>query len=176
MATRCNSAWDRYYKTARWQRLRKLHLAQHPMCKFCLEHGIVRVANVVDHVTPHKGDWNAFVTGKLQSLCKPCPHKWAKRQVELRGYRCDIGLDGYPTPARRGREACSIREPEIAHGMHVEGVVHPAGYLRTHQALGDGEIERQHGTSLSRIVSACWRSLARAAASLVTAAWSISRS
>jgi hypothetical protein len=51
---------------------------------------------VVDHVTPHKGDWTEFVTGDLQSLCEPC-HNSAKRQIELRGYRCDVGVDGYPT-------------------------------------------------------------------------------
>jgi 5-methylcytosine-specific restriction endonuclease McrA len=88
-------AWADFYKTARWQRLRKLQLARHPLCKFCLERGIVTAANVVDHVVPHKGDWAAFVTGELQSLCEPC-HKSAKRQIELRGYRTDIGLDGYP--------------------------------------------------------------------------------
>src|SRR5262245_57330676 len=88
--------WDRFYKTARWQRLRKLQLRRHPLCRFCLERGIVTAANVVDHVTPHRGDWNAFVIGELQSLCDPC-HKSTKRQIELRGYRTDIGLDGYPT-------------------------------------------------------------------------------
>jgi 5-methylcytosine-specific restriction endonuclease McrA len=86
----------RFYKTARWQRLRKLQLQRRPLCKFCLERGIVTVANVVDHVTPHRGDWTAFVTGELQSLCEPC-HNSGKRQIELRGYRTDIGLDGYPT-------------------------------------------------------------------------------
>jgi hypothetical protein len=48
--------------------------------QFCLERGIVTAANVVDHVTPHKGD-----------------HKSAKQEIELRGYRTDIGLDGCPT-------------------------------------------------------------------------------
>jgi len=56
----------------------------------------VTAANVVDHVTPHKGDGTAFVTGELQSLCELC-HKSVKRQSELRGYRTDIGLDGLPT-------------------------------------------------------------------------------
>jgi hypothetical protein len=37
----------------------------------------------------------AFVTGKLQSLCEPC-YRSAKRQIELRGYRYDVGIDGYP--------------------------------------------------------------------------------
>ena len=96
MATRGSPvAWDSFYKTARWKRLRKLQLTQHPLCKFCLQRGIVTRANVVDHVTPHKGDWTDFITGELQSLCEPC-HNSAKRQIELRGYSCDVGLDGYP--------------------------------------------------------------------------------
>jgi len=106
-------AWQSFYTTARWRRLRKFQLMQHPLCKFCLQRGIVMRASVVDHVTPHKGDWTAFVTvergivtaatlvdhvvphkgdwtkfvtGELQSLCEPC-HNSAKRQIELRGYR-----------------------------------------------------------------------------------------
>jgi hypothetical protein len=39
-------AWADFYKTARWQRLRKLQLTRHPLCKFCLERGIVTAANV----------------------------------------------------------------------------------------------------------------------------------
>ena len=88
-------AWQSFYTTARWQRLRKFQLLQQPLCKFCLERGIVTRANVVDHVTPHKGDWTDFITGELQSLCEPC-HNSAKRQIELRGYRYDVGIDGYP--------------------------------------------------------------------------------
>jgi hypothetical protein len=42
------------------------------------------------------GAWAAFVTGELQNLCEPC-HNSAKRQVELRGYRCDVGINGFPT-------------------------------------------------------------------------------
>jgi 5-methylcytosine-specific restriction endonuclease McrA len=53
MATRDNPVeWDRVYKTARWKRLRKHQLARHPLCKFCLELGVVTAANVVDHVVP----------------------------------------------------------------------------------------------------------------------------
>jgi hypothetical protein len=61
-------AWRKPDKTARWRRLRKFQLMQHPLCKFCLERGIVTRANVVDHVAPHKGDWTDFITGDLQSL------------------------------------------------------------------------------------------------------------
>jgi 5-methylcytosine-specific restriction endonuclease McrA len=88
-------AWHRFYHTARWQRLRKHQLIAHPLCTYCLANGKVTPATVVDHVTPHRGDWTAFCTGKLQSLCEPC-HKSTKRQVELRSYASDVGLDGLP--------------------------------------------------------------------------------
>lgn len=91
--------WSGFYHTARWQRLRRAQLREHPLCKFCLEIGRVVPATVVDHVEPHHGDWMAFCMGKLQSLCEPC-HKATKRQIELHGYRIDIGLDGYPLDPR----------------------------------------------------------------------------
>ena len=62
----------------------------HPLCKFCLSRGIVTAATVVDHVIPHRGNWNAFVTGELLTLCAPC-HNGAKQQIEQRGYFNDIG-------------------------------------------------------------------------------------
>ena len=97
MVTRGNPVtWADFYKTARWQRLRRAQLREHPLCVFCLERGHVSAATIADHIQPHKGDWTAFCTGKLQSLCEPC-HKATKRQIELHGYRTDIGLDGYPT-------------------------------------------------------------------------------
>jgi hypothetical protein len=36
-----------------------------------VDRGIVTAANVVDHVIPHRGDWNAFVTGKLRAGASP---------------------------------------------------------------------------------------------------------
>jgi hypothetical protein len=68
----------------------------HPLCGYCLANGRAVPATVVeDHVTPHRGDWTAFCTGKLQSLCDPC-HKSTKAQIESRGYCIDVGLDGLP--------------------------------------------------------------------------------
>jgi len=39
-------AWARFYHTARWQRLRKVQLTQHPLCKYCLTRGIVSEISV----------------------------------------------------------------------------------------------------------------------------------
>jgi 5-methylcytosine-specific restriction enzyme A len=94
------NAWHRWYDTPRWQRIRSFQLMEHPLCAICLEsRGMVVPASVVDHVVPHKGDWTAFCTGKLQSLCKPC-HDGDKRMVELRGYSTAIGDDGWPLDQR----------------------------------------------------------------------------
>jgi 5-methylcytosine-specific restriction enzyme A len=77
--------WDKWYSTARWARIRKHQLLAHPLCHFCLE----------NHVEPHQGDVNKFWLGPFRSLCKRC-HDSAKKFAEARGYRPDIGLDGWP--------------------------------------------------------------------------------
>ena len=77
-------AWDSLYSTARWARLRRHQLLEHPLCKFCLERGIVELATICDHVEPHHGDRTAFFTSKLQSLCKPCHELNEKRDRAAR--------------------------------------------------------------------------------------------
>ena len=76
-----------------------MQLRRHPLCAFCLAQGHVEAATVVDHVEPHRGDRNAFMTGPLQSLCKPC-HDSRKQQVEDHGYADDVGVDGAPIDPR----------------------------------------------------------------------------
>jgi 5-methylcytosine-specific restriction enzyme A len=84
-----------FHQTARWKRLRKLQLAQEPLCKFCLERGSVTAATVADHVEPHKGNWTKFVTGKLQSLCYQC-HNSTKQLIELHGHHSGVDRAGLP--------------------------------------------------------------------------------
>jgi hypothetical protein len=59
----------------------------------------VEPATICDHVEPHHGDRNKFWSGPFQSLCKRC-HDSAKRFAETRGYRPDVGLDGWPLDPR----------------------------------------------------------------------------
>jgi 5-methylcytosine-specific restriction protein A len=91
--------WDCWYSTARWARIRRYQLLEHPLCKYCAERGIVTPATICDHVEPHRGDVNKFWLGPFQSLCKSC-HDSTKRLVETRGFRPDIGLDGWPIDPR----------------------------------------------------------------------------
>ena len=64
-----------------------------PLCKFCADRGLVVRAAVVDHVEPHRGDWNKFVLGPLQSLCATC-HNSTKQKLEQ--VRPGVDADGWP--------------------------------------------------------------------------------
>jgi 5-methylcytosine-specific restriction enzyme A len=52
--------WDKWYSTARWDRIRRHQLREHPLCAFCLERGVVGAAEICDLVEPHHGDVNKF--------------------------------------------------------------------------------------------------------------------
>jgi hypothetical protein len=55
--------WDKWYSTDRWARIRRHQLLEHPLCKYCLERGIVTPVTICDHVEPHRGDVNKFWLG-----------------------------------------------------------------------------------------------------------------
>lgn len=66
------SAAKRGYGRA-WQKAREGFLAKHPLCVQCLARGQTVTANVVDHITPHRGDRKLFWdTKNWQALCGPC--------------------------------------------------------------------------------------------------------
>lgn len=59
----------------RWQRARVTFLAnpENVLCRMCNERGLITLATVVDHVTPHRGDQALFWdTTNWQPLCKTC--------------------------------------------------------------------------------------------------------
>jgi 5-methylcytosine-specific restriction protein A len=90
------SAVHKWYDRRRWRRRARAQLVREPCCSMCMrKHGLVVPATVADHVVPHRGNWNEFWLGKLQSLCASCHSKY-KQQDEIRGYAIDIGIDGYP--------------------------------------------------------------------------------
>lgn len=64
---RSSDAWAWMYSTAEWKRRRADQLRHHPWCQVP---GCHERATEVDHVEAHRGDWQAFINGKLQSLCK----------------------------------------------------------------------------------------------------------
>lgn len=67
--TRENSNQRGY--TYRWRQARERFLQKHPLCRHCENEGYLEPANVVDHITPHKGDQSLFWDqDNWQSLCK----------------------------------------------------------------------------------------------------------
>ena len=91
--------WDNFYGRAAWRKRQQHQLRVQPLCEMCLAEGRVTAAQCVDHVTPHKGDWNSFRLGALQSLCFAC-HNSVKKLIENRGYDPAIGVDGMPLDPR----------------------------------------------------------------------------
>jgi len=72
-----------------------MQLFREPLCRSCAARGIFAAASVADHIIPHRGDYDKFWGGELASLCKSC-HSADKQFQERRGFRRDVGLDGWP--------------------------------------------------------------------------------
>lgn len=73
----------RWYKLKRWLIRRADQLRAYPLCAMCAKVGIVKAANVADHVQPHREDEGLFWHGELQSLCAGC-HSRHKQRIEAR--------------------------------------------------------------------------------------------
>ena len=89
---RADASWRAGMKTAargyggRWQRARTTFLSkpENVLCRMCSAGGLVVVATVVDHVTPHRGNQVLFWdTSNWQPLCKRC-HDGRKQREESR--------------------------------------------------------------------------------------------
>jgi 5-methylcytosine-specific restriction enzyme A len=83
-----------WYGTQLWKNRRRHQLEVEPLCCLCEGEGRVTGATVADHFPPCGNDYDAFVLGPLRSLCAACHD--ALQGFAHRGYRCDIGEDGYP--------------------------------------------------------------------------------
>ncbi|ACL57580.1 hypothetical protein [Methylobacterium nodulans] len=87
--------WRHWYWTARWRRLAKAQLREHPLCAMCSTDERPVAASICDHIQPHRGDEHLFWHGERQSLCAPC-HDRLKQRQERRGYVPGVTPDGRP--------------------------------------------------------------------------------
>lgn len=75
----------------KWQQARARFLVEHPFCVMCRAEGKKRLAQVVDHRVPHRGDealfWNE---ANWQSLCAS-HHSGAKQREERAAERAGGG-------------------------------------------------------------------------------------
>jgi len=79
----------------RWRRRRAAQLGAEPFCAMCLAEGVYTLATVADHIEPHRGDFEKFQHGELQSLCKP-HHDREKQLIELGRPLLGVDEDGWP--------------------------------------------------------------------------------
>lgn len=78
------SARERGYDS-RWQKARKIFLSKNPLCVSCMKEGRITPATVVDHIIPHKGDYELFWDeSNWQALCKKCHDR--KTAIEDGGF------------------------------------------------------------------------------------------
>jgi hypothetical protein len=80
----------------------------------CSERGVVSLATIADHITPHNGCWNTFLLGALQSLCRDC-HGRMKHRLDLHGFSSEIGEDGWPIDPRHPANGGKPRAKETAY-------------------------------------------------------------
>jgi len=73
---RTDKEQNRFYKTARWQKLRKLKLNRDPLCEPCLEKGRTTPATIVHHDEEIRegGAWLPDLD-ELTSICLSCHSK-----------------------------------------------------------------------------------------------------
>ena len=97
-----------WYTLNRHRKRAKHQLQIEPWCRICRQKGITTPARLADHIIPHRGDWNSFRMGKLQSLCWPC-HSRTKKLIDTHGHDPRVGIDGFPLdpahPVWTGKEA-----------------------------------------------------------------------
>ena len=66
------SAWQRGYDST-WQKLRNAFIKRNPLCVYCMKTGVIKPAEEIDHIVPHKGDNVLRLSeSNLQALCKQC--------------------------------------------------------------------------------------------------------
>ena len=66
----------------------------------CKDLGAITEASVVDHIQPHKGDYDLFWDGaNHQPLCKHC-HDSHKQRQEKTGMLVGTSIDGQPLDAQ----------------------------------------------------------------------------
>ena len=107
------------YNTAQWQRLRRAHLDQFPLCEDCKAAGHIRIANTVDHRVPISDGGQAFpVHDGLASYCPSCHGAKTARGVEAGAVRtnkprrgCDA--NGLPLDARHDWHEKSLRADRL---------------------------------------------------------------
>lgn len=96
------SQYANWYSDRKWRAKRAAQLHREPLCRYCHELGRVKLADVADHIEPHRGDKHKFFYGALQSLCGTC-HSSTKQREERSQLALGSDADGWPRQHRMDR-------------------------------------------------------------------------
>ncbi len=79
-----------------WQKYREEYLKIHYLCVRCKNLGRLKLATVVDHIEPHRGNKDKFWDPtNHQALCKDCHDSW-KQRLEKSGRVVGCDESGMP--------------------------------------------------------------------------------
>jgi 5-methylcytosine-specific restriction protein A len=73
---------------------RRRRLALEPLCRDCKAKGLIRAADVIDHIVP-LALGGSDEDANTRALCQPCHMVRTREQFGLREVRA-VGLDGWP--------------------------------------------------------------------------------
>ena len=80
-------SWRWMYGTEIWGKLRADQLLREPWCRECAAKGYRQRAEDVDHIRPHRGDWETFSDpGNLQSLCHSCHSRKTAEEMRQKSH------------------------------------------------------------------------------------------
>lgn len=86
------SKYQQFYKSTAWRRLSRRFLENNPVCVRCYEQGIIRKANVVDHIEEVKDNWSRRLDeSNMQPLCYRCHNRKTKVAKEKREQKGTTG-------------------------------------------------------------------------------------
>ena len=71
---------SQWYANKKWRRVRASYIQRNPLCKQCDSEGLLKGAEVVDHITPISQGGSEYALSNLQSLCKVCHDKKSRRE------------------------------------------------------------------------------------------------
>ena len=80
-----------FYNSKRWRSLRNYHIQMHVLCIKCKRDGIVKGAQVVDHILPINMGGSPIDKKNLQSLCNSSHN--AKSGRESAEYRKNLKIN-----------------------------------------------------------------------------------
>lgn len=86
---RAAKPWRKWYTLPEWKQIRAAQLAAEPYCRRHRKRGQLVKADTVNHIEPHRGDWQKFVSGPFESLCSTCHNADVQREERAAEARSD---------------------------------------------------------------------------------------